>query len=222
MGKTIVIQLADRELVESECDEKILEKAKSINVGLLVVGDPFGATTHADIMIRAQGMGIKVSAIHNASIMNAIGICGLQLYRFGQTISIVFFTDNWKPDSFYDRIKQNMSMDLHTLCLLDIKVKEQSEENMKKGKLIYEPPRYMTVNTAIEQLFEIEAKRKEGVISNDTMAVGVARLGSDDQTIKAGTLKDLLTYDFGGPLHSLVLCAKLHILEDEIIQYYRI
>ena len=29
----------------------------------------------------------------------------LQLYRFGQAISIVFFTQTWRPDSFYDRIK---------------------------------------------------------------------------------------------------------------------
>lgn len=39
--------------------------------------------------------------------MNAIGACGLQLYRFGETISIVFFTDTWRPDSFYDRILSN-------------------------------------------------------------------------------------------------------------------
>lgn len=77
-------------------------------------------------------MGIKVGIVHNASIMNAIGVCGLQLYRFGQTISIVFFTENWRPYSFYDKLKENLSIDLHTLCLLDIKVKEQSEENLKK------------------------------------------------------------------------------------------
>ena len=33
-----------------------------------------------------------LKVIHNASIMNAIGACGLQLYRFGEAISIVFFT----------------------------------------------------------------------------------------------------------------------------------
>lgn len=41
--------------------------------------------------------------VHNASVMNAVGACGLQLYRFGEAISIVFFTDTWRPDSFYDR-----------------------------------------------------------------------------------------------------------------------
>jgi diphthine synthase len=33
-----------------------------------------------------------VRVIHNASIMNAVGACGLQLYRFGEAVSIVFFT----------------------------------------------------------------------------------------------------------------------------------
>ena len=56
--------------------------------------------------------------VHNASIMNAIGCCGLQLYNFGRTVSIVFFTDNWRPDSFYDKIKVNADAKMHTLCLL--------------------------------------------------------------------------------------------------------
>lgn len=64
--------------------------------------------------------------------MNAVGACGLQLYNFGQTVSLVFFTETWKPDSFYDRIKENMGLGMHTLVLLDIKVKEQSEENLAR------------------------------------------------------------------------------------------
>ena len=64
--------------------------------------------------------------------MNAVGACGLQLYNFGQTVSLVFFTETWKPDSFYDRIKENVDLGLHTLVLLDIKVKEQSDENLAR------------------------------------------------------------------------------------------
>jgi len=64
--------------------------------------------------------------------MNAIGASGLQLYNFGQSVSLVFFTDSWKPDSFYDRVKENADLGLHTLVLLDIKVKEQSIENLAR------------------------------------------------------------------------------------------
>ena len=60
--------------------------------------------------------------IHNASIMNACGACGLQLYNFGQTVSFCFWTDTWRPTSFIDKVVQNKKMGLHTLCLLDIKV----------------------------------------------------------------------------------------------------
>ncbi|CAJ0746026.1 9909_t:CDS:2 [Entrophospora sp. SA101] len=108
--------LADREMVESQSD-KILSKADKINVAFLVVGDPFGATTHTDLILRARELKIPVKIIHNASIMNAIGACGLQLYNFGQTVSIPFFTESWHPDSFYERIKENRSLGLHTLCL---------------------------------------------------------------------------------------------------------
>ena len=65
--------------------------------------------------------------------MNAVGACGLQLYNFGQTVSLVFFTETWKPDSFYDRVKENADLGMHTLVLLDIKVKEQSEENLARS-----------------------------------------------------------------------------------------
>ena len=42
----------------------------------------------------------------------------VQLYSFGETVSIVFWDDNWKPESFYDKINKNRSMGLHSLCLL--------------------------------------------------------------------------------------------------------
>lgn len=90
------------------------------------------ATTHTDIILRARALKIPTRVVHNASIMNAVGACGLQLYNFGQTVSLVFFTETWKPDSFYDRIKENADLGLHTLVLLDIKVKEQSEENLAR------------------------------------------------------------------------------------------
>ncbi|KAL0091018.1 diphthine synthase [Phycomyces blakesleeanus] len=219
-GKEVVI--ADREMVETESDA-ILANADKINVSFLVVGDPYGATTHTDLVIRAREMNIPVQVIHNASIMNAVGACGLQLYNFGQTISIVFFTDTWRPDSFYDRIIENHNIGLHTLCLLDIKVKEQSIENMARGRKIYEPPRYMTVNQAVEQLLEIEENRKQGICTPESLAIGCARIGTSTEQIVAGSLSELLEVDFGGPLHSLVLVgSKMHHMEADFIRAYAV
>lgn len=56
----------------------------------------------------------------------------IQLYNFGETVSVVFWTDDWQPDSYFDKILSNLERGLHTLCLLDIKIKEQSVENLMK------------------------------------------------------------------------------------------
>lgn len=131
-------------------------------VAFLVVGDPFGATTHVDLALRARQLGIRMRTIHNASIMNAIGSCGLQLYNFGQTVSMVFFTDSWRPTSFYDRVRENRDIGLHTLILLDIKVKEPSLADLARGrKGVFEPPRFMTAAQCAAQMLEVEAERAE-------------------------------------------------------------
>jgi diphthine synthase len=209
-------------MVESASDD-ILENADKVDIAFLVVGDPFGATTHTDLLLRARSLNIPTHTIPNASIMSAIGCTGLQLYNFGQTVSMVFFTDTWKPSSFYDRLAENATLGLHTLLLLDIKVKEQSYENMARGKKIYEPPRFMTVAQCANQMLEIEEERKEGVYTAESLAVGVARVGARDQEIVTGTLKELSEADLGKPLHSLVLVGKrVHDLEREFIREFAV
>lgn len=42
----------------------------------------------------------------------------MQLYSFGETVSIPFWTDEWRPDSFCEKIQANLERGLHTLCLL--------------------------------------------------------------------------------------------------------
>ncbi|GAQ10552.1 diphthine methyl ester synthase [Aspergillus lentulus] len=213
---------ADRELVETGSDE-ILAGADKTDVAFLVVGDPFGATTHTDLVLRAREMGIESKVIPNASIMSGIGCTGLQLYNFGQTVSMVFFTENWKPSSYYDRVKENVQLGLHTLVLLDIKVKEQSYENMARGRRIFEPPRYMTVAQCASQMLETEEERKEGVFGPDSLAVGAARVGGPDQKLVVGTLKELSEVDMGPPLHSLVLLGrKAHDLERDYIREFAV
>jgi len=217
-GREVI--LADRELVETGSDD-ILKDADTEDIAFLVVGDPFGATTHTDLVIRARELGIQVETIHNASVMNAVGACGLQLYNFGQTVSLVFFTDYWKQDSFYPKIMENRKIGLHTLLLLDIKVKEQSIENMARGRLIYEPPRYMDIATACQQLLEIEEARQEQAYTPNTPCVAISRLGSPTQTFKAGTLQELSEYDSGEPLHSLVMLGRqVHDLELEYLYQF--
>ncbi|GMQ10859.1 hypothetical protein CsSME_00053698 [Camellia sinensis var. sinensis] len=111
-----VITIADTETVEERADE-ILSEARVSDVAFLV-GDPSGATTHTDLVVRAKKLGVFVKVVHNASVMTVVGVCGLQLYRYGETVSIPFFTETWRPDSFYEKIQRNRMLGLHTLCLL--------------------------------------------------------------------------------------------------------
>lgn len=220
-GKSVTV--ADRGMCENDADDLIIEPAKEKDIAFLVVGDPVCATTHTDLVLRAKEVGVKVEMVHNASIMGAAGACGLQLYNYGQTVSIPFFDDKWRPTSFYPKIQYNRSGGLHTLCLLDIKVKEPDFKAMMKGRTEFLPPRFMSVNTAAEQLLEAEETHGEGAYDGKkTLCVGMARMGQPTQKIIAGTLQELTTADFGGPLHSLVICGHLHDLELDILKEYLI
>ncbi|GAA5909069.1 diphthine synthase [Sporobolomyces salmoneus] len=224
-GKEIIV--ADRDMVETESDE-ILRDADKVDVAFLVVGDPFGATTHSDLLLRADALKIPYTVIHNASVMNACGAVGLALYNYGQTVSIPFFTDNWRPDSWLARIRENSKLGLHTLCLLDIKVKEQSEENLARGRKIFEPPRFMSVPTAISQLMSLleaedestsDPSSPESLSPSTTLAISLSRVGDPSQKFVSGTLSELSQLgeeDFGGPLHSFVIVGRrFHALERD-------
>ncbi|KAF3359980.1 hypothetical protein VdG1_01670 [Verticillium dahliae VDG1] len=196
-GRSIVV--ADRDMVESNSDE-ILRDAQTEDVAFLVVGDPFGATTHTDIVLRARELEIPVATVPNASIMSGIGAAGLQLYNFGQTVSMVFFTDSWRPASFYDR-------------------------NMIRGRLVYEPPRYMTVGQCARQMLEIEEEKAEGAYGPDSLAIGAARVGGRTEKFVAGTLRELCDTDelLGAPLHSMVLLGRrTHELEHDYVKAFAV
>lgn len=78
----------------------------------------------------------------------------------------------------------------------------------------------MTVKTAVEQMLLVEKVRGEGLYSPQSMAVGVARIGSDSQQIVFATMKELMEVDFGLPLHSLILPGDLHVIEKEMLSLF--
>lgn len=199
-GKKIII--ARRSLVEES--NEIVENAKSKDVAFLVIGDPLVATTHMDLFLRAKKEGIKCRVIHNASIISAIGITGLQVYKFGKTTSIPLENEN--VESPYDALKDNLSIGLHTLFLLDLSPDEE---------------KFMSVNDAIRYLLKVELKRNEKVFSEKTLCIGCARIGNESQIIKAGAAKELLKYNFGKPVHCLAVPGKLHFMEEEALEIFK-
>ena len=200
-GKKIIP--ARRTLVEADSNE-IIENSKTENVAFLVAGDPLVATTHIDLFLRAKKEGIKCSIIHNTSILSAVGVTGLQTYKFGKTTSIPLENDN--VEAPYDVLKDNLSLGLHTLFLLDL----EPEEN-----------KFLSVNDAIRYLLKVELKKNERVFSEKTLCIGCAGLGSKNQVIKSGTAKELLKFNFGKPVHCLIVPGKLHFMEEEMLRVWK-
>jgi diphthine synthase len=196
------LQTVSREELEERSEKLILEMAETGKVVLLVPGDPLIATTHVALRIHAEKLGIKTRVVHGASILSAVtGLSGLHNYKFGKSVTIPLLSEN-PSETPYEVIAQNKKRGLHTLCLLDVKV----EEN-----------RYMKICEGLESLLKVEEKRKDNIVVMDTLVVGIARAGSNDPTVKAGFLEDLLNYDFGGPPHSVVFPGELHFMEAEAL-----
>lgn len=198
------VRLLSREDVEQQPDW--LDDAKNKKVVFLTGGDTMVSTTHVDLRLRAENLGIETCLIHGASIASAVsGLTGLQNYRFGKSASIPYPYESRRgmkviSEAPYDTIKQNFELGLHTLVFLDI--------DKEKG--------YMSVNLALELLLEVEKKRGERVMDR-AVAVGIARAGSEKPVVKADYSEDLKSFDFGKPLHILVIPGKLHFLEAEAL-----
>lgn len=199
------IHLLGRSDVED--DPAWLEEARDGDVAFLVGGDAMVSTTHLDLRLRAAELGVMTRVIHSASIVTAVqGLCGLQNYRFGRSTTIPFpYTSRGKriiPETPYLVLKENLDRNLHTMLFLDIQSAPKE--------------RYMTVNEGAALLLEMQANAREQILDG-RLAIGIARAGSEDATVKADLLVRLKNYDFGGPLHIIVVPAKLHFMEAKAL-----
>ena len=158
------------------------------------------STTHADLRIRAAERGIKTSIIHAASIASAVcGITGLQNYRFGKSCSLPFPQKNWFPTTPFDVIVQNSDRRLHTIVYLDI-----------------QKDRFMTIPEAVGLLEQMSLDKHIKI----PLYVGVARAGSTDVIVRAGSAEKIRAGEFGPPLHILVIPAELHDMERRYLEMF--
>jgi len=107
----------DRTQVESE---KLVIEAKEKNICLLVYGCPLFATTHISLIEDCKKNKVKYKIIYASSVFDAIAESGLQLYKFGKIASMPTWEKNFTPDSFLDFVKENKSINAHSLILIDI------------------------------------------------------------------------------------------------------
>ncbi len=172
---------------------------------LLVIGNPFSATTHYAIVGEARKRGLETKVIAGVSIFNYRGACGLFEYKFGKTTSIVYQEANYSPISFYDTIIENLKCDAHTLCLLDIR--------MDENKL-------MSVKEACKILEEID--RCKGNRLKRLTCVALCGVSGESERIVSFEFKDykqLKGYPFP---QSLIICGNLNEFEKCEVDEYKL
>ncbi len=200
------IERLSRPLVESE--RPIVEAlARHAHVALVVVGDPFGATTHVALRLAAERAGHTWRYVPNASILTAAaGFLGLSAYRFGRTVSLPFPAPGFGPRSPLEHLAANRARGLHTLVLLD---------------LVPEEGRFLLAGEALALLRARDPER--AVLAEDAPVAVAARVGRPDAAGWYGPIARLRSIEFGPPLHALVVpSAELHFEETAAIARYRL
>ena len=193
---------------EVEAETPVLAALSSVpRVALLVVGDPFAATTHVALRLAAERAGHDWRYYPNASILTAAaGFLGLMGYRFGRTVSLPLPSPGFAPTSPLEQVAGNRDRGLHTLLLLDL--------DPAGG-------RFLTADAALSLLRDRDPTER-WVHGADRAAVA-ARVGRDDAAGFFGTVDRLRSIDFGAPLHALVLLAPdLHFEEEAALARFRV
>ncbi|MDG6910822.1 MAG: diphthine synthase [Nitrososphaerota archaeon] len=192
--------VVDRQFVED--GSRILADAKEKKVALAVLGDPMVATTHNELRARAIRMGIETRVVHSATIASAAASeCGLHLYKFARTVTVTRESVR-KLTQVYHILHSNLLEGAHTLLLL--------EYDVQRGEGV-------TPADAMAGLLLAEANFKHGVVSQETFAIVVSRLGRGGSGSAAGTLGELSKRDFGEPPHSVIVPGRLHFSEVEAV-----
>jgi diphthine synthase len=194
------VTIVDRAFVED--GRAILAEAKTKTVVLAIQGDPMVATTHNDLRVRAIRAGIQTRVIHASTIgLAAASASGLHFYKFARTVTITRESVQTLTQA-YNIIHENLLDGAHTLLLL--------EYDIEKGEGI-------TPNAAIRGLLSAEANFKRGVVSEESFALVLSRVGQAGETHRAGSFRDLETIEYGEPPHCIVITGKLHFTEVESI-----
>jgi diphthine synthase len=200
------IERLDRSQLESETP--ILEALGAADrVALLVVGDPFAATTHVALRLAAERAGHAWHYLPGPSVLTAAaGFLGLQQYRFGRTVSVPLPEPGFEPRSPLEQIAGNRERGLHTLVLLDLRPVEG---------------RFLTADASIRILRERDPLFV--LVPRDARGAVAARVGRPDAAGFYGSLEALAARPFGAPPHALVVLAPtLHFEEEAALRRYAI
>jgi len=193
IGKKIIS--VDRDFVESL---KIVDEAKKKDVALLVYGSPLTATTHITLLDEAKKSRVKTNVIYNASIFDAVARSGLQLYKFGKISSIPKWEEkqenSYAPDSFMENVKDNQSINAHSLILIDIGLEFPD---------------------AVKQL---KSSAKTHDIKIDKIVV-CQMMGTRQERIIYGDIEEVQEHNVKLP-YCIIIPGKMHFMEKEVLESF--
>jgi len=212
LGKEI--KIADRELVEQKIDSILEYKSKNRDkkVALLVIGDPLSATTHVDLLLRCKEKDINYKIINNISIFTLVARTGLQIYKFGKTTSVPFFSEKFKPITPLKILKDNLSIEAHTLFLLDIDPLNE---------------KYLKAYEALSYLLDLSKENEDykKSIRENTKVVVCSKLNTPDEKIFYGELTKLVEFDKKNNLKPpvcIIIPGRLHFIEEDFLKSHEI
>ena len=191
IGKKLID--ANREKVESL---ELIDEAKKIDVCLLIYGSPLTATTHISLIQEAKNCNVRYKIIYNASVFDAVAETGLQLYKFGKITSMPMWKKNFTPDSFMKTIQENMSMNAHSLILIDIGL------------------------NITDVLIQLEKSAKNYKINLKKIIICQA-LGTKDRRIWYDSLEELKKYENVKKPYCIIIPSKLHFIEEEVLNNFK-
>lgn len=196
-GKFIV---AKRWLIED--GNEILENSKKKKVILLTYGDPYIATTHIELRVRAIEKKIKTKTIHAASSLTSmIGECGLHFYKVGRIATIM--SEAKSLTTPYYVIYRNIIDGNHTVLLLEY----NQDANF-----------FLAPNEALKRLLEAENEQRRNVIKKETFTIVASRIGFKNQQIICGKIQNIVNQNFGMPPHSIIIPGSLHFTESDALK----
>ncbi|MFA4953096.1 MAG: diphthine synthase [Candidatus Pacearchaeota archaeon] len=182
---------ADREKIESL---EIVDEARKMDVALLIYGSPLTATTHISLIQEAKACNVKYKVIYNASVLDAVAETGLQIYKFGKIASMPQWQKekNFTPTSFMEIVKENNSINAHSLILVDIGLEFQDALN------------------------QLEKSAKEHKIKLDKILV-CSKLGTRYRKIFYEKMGNLFSENIEAPF-CFIIPGKLHFVEEEMLR----
>jgi len=182
----------------------IIDLAKTLDVVIIVPGDPLIATTHSSLVVEGKRKGVEVKVVSGVSgVCSMESLLGLHFYKFGRTVTLPGPWRGVSADEAAIELLGNLCRGLHTILLLDV----SPEGNSLKP------------SEGLRELRESLVKLlQEGQLSLISKLL-VLLVSIDDQVHVKRLRLDAPLRDYEVPVGSLVVPGRLHVSEREFLQY---